>query len=142
MSSQLTVLKVLAGQSAGRASVADLRHAVAILMNSGKDWTDRMKRLAEHAPHLNIFSAKFVSAMMRAGKSRKREGSSLSRSKRRLFERRCRFDQSIRHSANPLHKRRQMRRDHLIFPGDVVVIGRVVAAEKTDPLAAGRRAML
>ncbi|MHC2332945.1 hypothetical protein [Bradyrhizobium sp. USDA 4454] len=60
MSFQLTVLKVLAGQSAGRASVADLRHAVAILMNGGRDWTDRMKRLAEHAPALNIFSAKFV----------------------------------------------------------------------------------
>ncbi|MCA6099189.1 hypothetical protein [Bradyrhizobium australafricanum] len=60
MSFQLTVLKVLAGQSAGRASVAEVRHAVAILMNSGKDWTDRMKRLAEHAPDLNIFSAKFV----------------------------------------------------------------------------------
>jgi len=60
VSFQLTVLKVLAGQSAGRASVADLRHAVAILMNSGRDWTERMKRLAEHAPDLNIFSAKFV----------------------------------------------------------------------------------
>ncbi|QIG96299.1 hypothetical protein [Bradyrhizobium sp. 6(2017)] len=60
MSFQLTVLKVLAGQSAGRASVADLRNAVAILMNSGRDWTDRMKRLIEHAPDLNIFAAKFV----------------------------------------------------------------------------------
>ncbi|WP_420969579.1 hypothetical protein [Bradyrhizobium sp. B120] len=60
MSFQLTVLKVLAGQPAGRASVADIRHAVEILMNSGRDWTDRMKRLAEHAPDLNIFSAKFV----------------------------------------------------------------------------------
>ncbi|MGY3692539.1 hypothetical protein ACVIGA_002619 [Bradyrhizobium sp. USDA 3240] len=142
MSSQLTVLKVLAGQSAGRASVADLRHAVAILMNSGKDWTDRMKRLAEHAPHLNIFSAKFV-LRDDAGWEITEEGRQfLVALEARLFERRCRFDQSIRHSANPLHKRRQMRRDHLIFPGDVVVIGRVVAAEKTDPLAAGRRAML
>ncbi|WP_342710065.1 hypothetical protein AAFG13_37745 [Bradyrhizobium sp. B124] len=60
MSFQLTVLKVLAGQPAGRASVADIRHAVEILMNSGRDWTDRMKRLAEHAPDLNIFSARFV----------------------------------------------------------------------------------
>ncbi|WP_194469627.1 hypothetical protein [Bradyrhizobium sp. CCBAU 51753] len=60
MSFQLTVLKVLAGQPAGRASVAEVRDAVEILMNSGKDWTDRMKRLAEHAPDLNIFSAKFV----------------------------------------------------------------------------------
>ncbi|WP_143278302.1 hypothetical protein [Bradyrhizobium sp. UFLA03-84] len=60
MSFQLTVLKVLAGQSAGRASVAEIRHAVEILMNSGKDWTDRMKRLAQQAPDLNIFLAKFV----------------------------------------------------------------------------------
>lgn len=60
MSFQLTVLKVLAGQPAGRATVAEVRHAVEILMNSGKDWTDRMKRLSEHAPGLNIFSAKFV----------------------------------------------------------------------------------
>ncbi|WP_146986970.1 hypothetical protein [Bradyrhizobium macuxiense] len=60
MSFQLTVLKVLAGQSAGRASVAEIRHAVEILMNSGKDWTDRMKRLAQHAPDLNIFSARYV----------------------------------------------------------------------------------
>jgi hypothetical protein len=60
VSFQLTILKVLAGQPAGRASVAEVRKAVEILMNSGKDWTDRMKRLAEHAPDLNIFSAKFV----------------------------------------------------------------------------------
>ncbi|WP_143278249.1 hypothetical protein [Bradyrhizobium sp. UFLA03-84] len=60
MSFQLTVLKVLAGQTAGRSSVAQIRQAVEILMNSGKDWTDRMKRLAEHAPGLNIFSAKYV----------------------------------------------------------------------------------
>ncbi|MGY4408025.1 hypothetical protein [Bradyrhizobium sp. USDA 3315] len=60
MSFQLTVLKVLAGQPAGQASVAEVRRAVEILMNSGHDWTDRMKRLAEHAPDLNIFSAKFV----------------------------------------------------------------------------------
>ncbi|WP_166297444.1 hypothetical protein [Bradyrhizobium sp. 2S1] len=60
MSFQLTVLKVLAGQPTGRASVAEVRHAVEILMNSGKDWTDRMKRLLAHAPDLNIFSARFV----------------------------------------------------------------------------------
>jgi hypothetical protein len=40
--------------------VAEVRHAVEIMMNSGNDWTDRMKRLAEHAPDLNIFSAKLV----------------------------------------------------------------------------------
>ncbi|MGY3443278.1 hypothetical protein [Bradyrhizobium sp. USDA 4473] len=60
MSFQLTVLKVLAGQSAGRASIAEIRRAVEILMNSGRDWTDRMKRLAEQAPDLNIFSQKLI----------------------------------------------------------------------------------
>ncbi|KRP84802.1 hypothetical protein AOQ73_40500 [Bradyrhizobium pachyrhizi] len=56
---QLTVLKVLARQS-GRASIAEVRRAVEILMNSGRDWIDRMKRLAEQAPDLNIFSANLI----------------------------------------------------------------------------------
>ena len=43
-----------------RASVADLRHAVAILISSGSDWTDRTKRLAARAPGLDIFSQSFV----------------------------------------------------------------------------------
>ncbi|KJC55717.1 hypothetical protein UP10_38635 [Bradyrhizobium sp. LTSPM299] len=60
MSFQLTVLKVLAGRAGGRATLADVRQAVAILMTSGKDWSERMKRLAEHAPGLNIFAAQFV----------------------------------------------------------------------------------
>ena len=60
MSFQITVLKVLAGHPGGRASVADLRHAVAILISSGSDWTDRTKRLAARAPGLNIFSQSFV----------------------------------------------------------------------------------
>src|SRR6266545_1430909 len=46
VSFQLTILKVLAGHPDGRASLADLRRAVAILMSSGPDWTERMKRLA------------------------------------------------------------------------------------------------
>ena len=61
VSFQITVLKVLAGHpGGGHVSIADLRHAVSILMSSGKDWTDRTKRLAARAPSLDIFSQSFV----------------------------------------------------------------------------------
>jgi hypothetical protein len=60
MSFQITVLKVLAGHPGGRASLADLRRAVAILISSGSDWTDRTKRLAARAPGLDIFTQSFV----------------------------------------------------------------------------------
>ena len=60
VSFQITVMKVLAGYPGGRASIADLRHAVAILMCSGSDWTDRTKRLAARAPGLDIFSQSFI----------------------------------------------------------------------------------
>ena len=60
MSFQITVLKVLAGHPGGCATLAELRHAVAILISSGKDWTDRTKRLAARAPGLDIFSQSFV----------------------------------------------------------------------------------
>ena len=60
MSFQLTILKVLAGHPEGRASLADLRRYVGILMSSGTDWTNRMKRLTARAPNLDIFSQSFV----------------------------------------------------------------------------------
>ncbi|MBR1282997.1 hypothetical protein JQ597_13205 [Bradyrhizobium sp. AUGA SZCCT0177] len=60
MSFQITVLKVLAGHPGGRASLAELTRAVAILMSSGPDWSDRTKRLAARAPGLEIFSQSFV----------------------------------------------------------------------------------
>jgi hypothetical protein len=50
MSFQITILKVLAGHPEGRASLADLKHAMAILISSGSDWIDRTKRLAARAP--------------------------------------------------------------------------------------------
>ena len=56
MSFQITILKELAGHPEGRASLADLKHAMAILISSGSDWTDRTKRLAARAPDLDIFS--------------------------------------------------------------------------------------
>jgi hypothetical protein len=60
VSFQITILKVLAGHPAGRASLADLRRAVAILVSSGSDWTNRTKRLVAQSPGLDIFSQSFV----------------------------------------------------------------------------------
>jgi hypothetical protein len=60
LSFQITILKVLAGHPGGRTSLAELRQAVAILMSSGADWTDRMKRLAARAPDLDVFGSRFV----------------------------------------------------------------------------------
>jgi hypothetical protein len=60
MSFQVTVLKVLAGHPGGALSVDDLKHAVAILMTSGRDWTDRTKRMLARAPDLDIFSQSLV----------------------------------------------------------------------------------
>ena len=60
MSFQITVLKVLAGHPEGRASLADLKRYVAVLISSGADWSQRMKRLAARAPGLDIFSSGYV----------------------------------------------------------------------------------
>ena len=60
MSFQITILKVLAGQTEGRASRTELTRYVSILISSGTDWTDRTKRLAARAPELDIFRDSFV----------------------------------------------------------------------------------
>ncbi|WP_212031890.1 hypothetical protein [Bradyrhizobium sp. JYMT SZCCT0428] len=60
VSFQITILKVLAGQPEGRASHPDVTKSVAILMSSGADWSERMKRLAARAPSLSIFSRGYV----------------------------------------------------------------------------------
>ena len=60
MSFQITVLKVLAGHPQGCASLTDLKHFVAVLISSGADWSQRMKRLAARAPALDIFSTGYV----------------------------------------------------------------------------------
>src|SRR6478672_12030157 len=60
MNFQITILKVLAGHPGGRASLDDLKRAMAILISSGSDWTNRTKRLAALAPGLDIFSQSFV----------------------------------------------------------------------------------
>jgi hypothetical protein len=60
MSFQITILKVLAGHPEGCATLSEVRHAVSLLISSGSDWTNRMKRLAALAPDLDIFGSSFV----------------------------------------------------------------------------------
>ncbi|KWV48428.1 hypothetical protein AS156_18280 [Bradyrhizobium macuxiense] len=60
MNFQVTVLKVLVSYPDGFASMAALRHDIAILATSGRDWADRTKRLASRVPGLDIFSQRLV----------------------------------------------------------------------------------
>lgn len=60
VSFQITILKVLAGHPDGPVSVAELTRYVSVLMSSGSDWSERMRRLALRAPKLEIFADSFV----------------------------------------------------------------------------------
>ena len=86
MSFQITVLKVLAGHPGGRASLDDLRRAVAILISSGSDWT--IGRSAwQRAPPASISLLKHLfCAMKQAGKLPMPEPRFS-----RLLKRRCRW---------------------------------------------------
>jgi hypothetical protein len=57
---QVTVLKVLVSYPDGFACLDDLKRDVAILATSGKDWSERTKRLAAQIPNLAIFSQGLV----------------------------------------------------------------------------------
>jgi hypothetical protein len=58
VSLQFSILKILAGQPDGRATVADLNRYITLL--SGPEWTARMKRLSARAPDLDIFASRYV----------------------------------------------------------------------------------
>ncbi|MET4803238.1 hypothetical protein [Bradyrhizobium sp. LB11.1] len=60
MNFQVTVLKILASYPGGFAVMADLKHDMAILATSGRDWTEHTKRLASRAPDLDIFSQSLI----------------------------------------------------------------------------------
>jgi hypothetical protein len=60
MNFQVTILKVLVSYPDGFASLNDLKHDMAILAASGKDWSERTKRLAARLPNLDIFSQGLV----------------------------------------------------------------------------------
>jgi hypothetical protein len=59
VSLQFSILKVLAGQPGGRATVADLNRYITLL--SVPEWTARMRRLSALAPDLDIFGSRYVS---------------------------------------------------------------------------------
>jgi hypothetical protein len=52
----VTVLKVLVSYPDGFAALEDLKRDMAILATSGRDWTERTRRLAARVPGLDIFS--------------------------------------------------------------------------------------
>jgi hypothetical protein len=60
VSFQLSILKILAGQPDGRASLDVVKQHLALFYTSGSEWTARMKRLAERAPDLDIFGQKLI----------------------------------------------------------------------------------
>jgi hypothetical protein len=60
VSFQLSILKILDGQTDGRASLEVIKQHLAVLYTSGQEWTGRMKRLAERVPDVDIFGQKLV----------------------------------------------------------------------------------
>lgn len=56
MNFQVTVLKILVSYPGGFAVMDDLKRDMALLATSGRDWSDRTKRLAARVPDLDIFS--------------------------------------------------------------------------------------
>ena len=60
MSLQVAILKVLASHGSGRATLASLKHDIAILAASGADWSARLRRLASRVPVIDIFGCGYV----------------------------------------------------------------------------------
>jgi hypothetical protein len=57
---QVTVLKILVSYPDGFAVMSDLKRDMAFLATSGRDWAERIKRLAARVPDLDIFSQGLV----------------------------------------------------------------------------------
>jgi hypothetical protein len=60
VSLQMAILKVLSCHPQGTATIAALNADLSILNTSGRDWTDRMKRLAACIPELDLFGQRLV----------------------------------------------------------------------------------
>jgi hypothetical protein len=60
VSLQMAILKVLSCHPQGLATIAALNADLNILNTSGRDWTDRMKRLAARVPGLDLFGQQLV----------------------------------------------------------------------------------
>jgi len=57
---QVTVLKVLVSYPDGFASLSELKRDVAILVTSGREWSERTTKLAARVPGLEIFGQGLV----------------------------------------------------------------------------------
>ena len=60
MNFQVTVLKVLVSYPDGFASLSELKRDVAILVTSGREWSERTTKLAACVPELEIFGQGLV----------------------------------------------------------------------------------
>jgi len=60
MNFHVTFLKILGSYPKGFAASAELKRDVAILAASGRDWSERTKRIASLLPGLDIFSQGLV----------------------------------------------------------------------------------
>ena len=60
MNFQVTILKVLASYPNGIVTFDSLKRDLEFLASSGRDWSDRTRRLAAHLPGLSIFSMGLV----------------------------------------------------------------------------------
>src|SRR3978361_2254290 len=60
MSLQITILKVLSSHAHGRSSLASLNNDIAILAKSGREWTERVKRLAARASSVDLFGSGYI----------------------------------------------------------------------------------
>jgi hypothetical protein len=60
VSLQVAILKVLACYPEGKATLAAMKDDLAILAGAGLAWSERLRRLAERVPDLDIFSQALV----------------------------------------------------------------------------------
>jgi hypothetical protein len=60
VSFQLSILKILAGQDDGRASIETVKQHLALYYTSGPEWPARMTRIASRATNLDIFGKRLV----------------------------------------------------------------------------------
>ena len=60
MNFQVTILKVLASYPNGIATLDALKRDLEFFASSGRDWSNRTRRLAAHLPGLSIFSMGLV----------------------------------------------------------------------------------
>jgi len=60
VSFQLSILRILAWQPDGRASIEVVNQHLAIYYSSGPEWPARMTRIASRAPELDIFGQRLI----------------------------------------------------------------------------------